>query len=495
MKKTIVTVAVIVVALITIILIRALVISPSRHRIIHKPAEKVECPMVAQHLSEAIRFRTVSLPGGTDKSGGELLRFHGFLEKAFPKVHAELKKEVIGGHSLLYEWKGRGEGKRPILLMGHLDVVPVEQGNAKTWVHAPFSGVIADGFVWGRGALDDKGSVISILQAVEILLGRGFKPDRTIFFAFGHDEEIGGEKGAKKIARYLKERKIRLEYVLDEGSNINVDLVSQIKAPIAFISIAEKGYLSVELSTEGEEGHSSTPPRMTAAGVIARAVARLQDRQFNERLTEVPLSMFRHLAAEMPFGNRIMLNNLWLFGGLLKKNLSGSPVDAAMLHTTIAPTMLSGSLKDNVLPARSTAVVNLRIIPGESMAGTIDHIKKAIDDPRVAIRILDGASEPSGVSSIDSEGYAALQNAIWATFPGVVTVPCLMTATTDSRHYGAISDDIYRFAPYWMKPGDGKRIHGVNERITVANLQQCVNFYINFIAGTAAGAGKAPAVR
>ena len=480
MKKAVAAVLVLFVALLCVVLVRAALFTSKQVKVEPAAPFAIDVTKVVKNFSEAVTFKTVSYqdPAKFDKK--EFLSFHGFLEKAYPRVHASLKKEVVNKYSLLYTWKGTDEKLKPIILMGHFDVVPIEPGTEKSWTRPPFSGVVADGYIWGRGTLDNKVSVLGSLEAVEYLLSKGYRSARTVYLAFGHDEEIGGREGAKKITALLESRGVKAEYVIDEGSIVE-GVIKGVDAPVALVTIAEKGYLSVEFSVESEGGHSSMPPKQTAAGIICAAMSTLEKNQFPERLSDVPRTFFEYLGPEMPFGNRVALANLWLFSGLLKSQLSKSPPMAAALHTTIAPTMLQGSVKENLLPIRATAVVNFRILPGDTIKSVLAHCEKVIDDPRVRMKTLGWADDPSPVSDINSTSYLNLQKTIRQMFPTVVVTPFLGLGATDARHYTGVSENIFRFCPVWYKGDDIKRAHGTNERIAVSNYENVVKFFIQLV--------------
>ncbi len=267
-----------------------------------------------------------------------------------------------------------------------MDVVPVEPGSAGAWQHPPFSGAIADGFVWGRGTLDDKVSVLATLEAIELLLADGFTPERTIYLAFGHDEEIDGRHGAAAIAAVLAERGVRLGFTLDEGGIIAHDIVPGVAPPVALIGVAEKGYLSLKLSVEAEDcGHSSMPPRTTVIGRLAGAIHRLESNPMAANLAPSMIDMFDQLADEMPFMLGLAVSNRWLFAPLVESRLSESPSSDAAIRTTTAVTMFNAGVKANVLPCAAEAVVNFRILSSDSVASVTEHVRQVIDDPVIEI--------------------------------------------------------------------------------------------------------------
>jgi carboxypeptidase PM20D1 len=436
---------------------------------------------VLRRLSEAIRYRTITSQILTEPASGEFQRFHAFLAKSFPRVHESLAKETIADHSLLYRWQGEDGRLLPILLMAHMDVVPVDAASESAWQHPPFSGEIAQGFIWGRGTMDDKGSVMAILESVETLLAQGFQPQRTVYLAFGHDEEVGGNNGAARIAAALRSRAVELEFLLDEGLNIVSGVVAGIAAPVALIGIAEKGYVTVRLTTETTGGHSSIPPTNTAIGIISRALHRLEAASFPSRLTVPTRQMLDFLGPEMAWPKKIALANLWLFDPLVRKQLAASPLTNAAIRTTLAPTILNAGIQENVLPTAANAVVNLRLLTGESVAGAIEHVAKAIDDRQIKITPLPVRMEPSPVSNIEAPSFKLLHRTIRQTAPETIVAPSLLVAATDSRHYAGLTRNLYRFLPITVTPEDAARYHGINERISIQDYERCVRFYTQLI--------------
>jgi len=434
----------------------------------------------AEHLAAAVRFRTVSRLDGLPAEPAEMLGLLRYLERTYPRVHAALSREVVGGFSLLYTWRGGDPSLAPILLLSHLDVVPVEPAS---WTVPPFSGRIAGGWIWGRGTLDDKLGVVGALEAVELLLERGWRPRRTVLLAFGHDEEVGGHRGAAAIAELLRGRGTRPELVLDEGGIVGERLVSGVRAPVALIGTAEKGYLSLELRVRGHGGHSSMPPAHTAIGILAAALARLEARPMPARITGGTADSFTFLAHEMPFGARVLLGNLWLFEPLVRRSFEDTPEGNARVRTTTAITMAQGGVKDNVLPSAARAVVNFRILPGDSIAGVEAHVRQAVADRRVEISRYPGiANEPSAESPTTGAGFELLARTAREALPGVVVAPYLLPGATDSRHYAATLGCLpYRFVPMRLAAADLARIHGADERLGVANFAEIVRFYAQLL--------------
>jgi carboxypeptidase PM20D1 len=430
----------------------------------------------AERLAQAIRFATVSPEDGGERDREAFLELGAFLEQVFPLTHRALEREVIGDLSLLYTWRGADPTLKPILLSAHLDVVPVPAESEPHWSHPPFDGRIADGFIWGRGALDDKSAVLGILEAVERLLADGFRPGRTIHLAFGHDEERGGDEGAAIIARLLRARGVRLQYVLDEGLVIGNGLVPGVPRPTAMIGVAEKGRVVLELLARGPRGHASMPPSRSAIGALARAVERLESNPMPASLRSPMRELFQCLAPEMEMLRRIAFSNLDVFGSFVTRELGRSARTNATIRTTMALTITSAGTKANVLPGEARAVVDARILPGDTVADVVAHVRLVLDDPAIEIRVSD-AHEPSPVAPIEGPGFRTLAGALREVFPEALVVPGLLVAGTDSKHYVPLSEAVYRFRPFPMAPDDLARFHGVDERIGVEDYARFITFY------------------
>lgn len=447
-----------------------------------------------ERLAQALRFRTVSYDDPAREDPTQLVALREFLASSFPRVHETLRRELVGEHSLLFTWRGRHPERPPVLLMGHQDVVPVEDPRA--WKQPPFDGTIAEGFVWGRGALDDKQAVLGILEACETLLGEGFTPERTVYLAFGHDEETTGRRGARRIAQLLASRRVRLAFVLDEGGFYTERFLPGLTVPAALIGTAEKGFLSLELLAPGEPGHSSRPPAQMAIGVLARALERLQSHPFPARIDGATRDMLAALAPHLPFGRRLVLANLWLFRPLVTRGLTADPSSAALVRTSTALTVVEAGEKDNVLPGKARAVVNFRILPGESVASTIARARQIVDDPRVQIEPLrlpgapgeplqPRAVEPPPTSRVGSPGWQVVERATREAWPGqpVAVAPWLLTGGTDARWFTPLADDVYRFTGFTLKPEDVTRPHGVDERIAVGDYRRVIEVYYRVLRG------------
>lgn len=435
----------------------------------------------AQILSQAVQIPTIA---NNANSKDSFNRWLAFIKESFADIYSILHVETINERSLLLTWQGQDPSLSPVLLTAHFDVVPIEEESEKSWKYPPFSGQIAENYIWGRGALDDKSAVVSILLAISALGKEGFRPQRTFYFAFGADEEIGGHGGAAKIVEVLQERQVKPEFIVDEGLFITEGILKGVTSPVALVGIAEKGYLNLELSVERPGGHSSRPPYETAIGILSRAVARLAEHPMNAQLTLPVEEMFKFLGPEMPVIPRLALANRWLFDPLLKLQLASSETTNALIRTTGAPTILKSGIAENVLPAKATAIFNFRLLPGDSADSVITHAKKVIDDERIKINVLGEVAEASAVTPVTQASFMILHRTIKEVFPNVLVAPSLLIATTDSQHYSKLSKNIYRFRPFWLNQEDLARFHGVNERISVENFQQSIKFFYQLIRNT-----------
>jgi carboxypeptidase PM20D1 len=415
------------------------------------------------------------------------LGLHRLFQTLYPQVHDKLKKELVNDYSLLYTWEGKDPSLKPIMLTSHLDVVPADESPEGGWTYPPFSGKVADGYVWGRGTLDIKSGVIGVLEAVEYLLKQGFQPERTVYLGFGHDEEIGGEHGAKAIAELLHSRGVELGSLLDEGGSVIDGFLPGVEKPVAVIGISEKGYVSLKLSVEMEGGHSSMPPTETAIGVLSRAVASLELNPMPPHL-EVVEFLMSYLGSALPFVQRMLFANTWLFGGILKKKLSEAHMLNATIRTTTAPTIFNAGMKDNVLPAKAEAVVNFRILPGDNLREVYEMVLERINDERVKVspylgETLDGESgwDPSPVADTESPYFLRLARLTKEAFPTALVAPYLVLGGTDARHYGLITQNALRFTPILMSKEDVGSVHGVNEKLSLEECSRMVGFYIAYI--------------
>ena len=429
------------------------------------------------NLSEAVQIPTINYTDTSKIDYTKLLDFHEFLKEKYPLVHQNLSLQKISEYSLLYKWQGQDNSAKPFMLIAHQDVVPIE--DESLWDYPPFSGKIANGFIYGRGSLDDKLSILGALEAVEQLLKEGYQPQKTLYLGFGHDEETLGS-GAKSTADYLKSQNIQLEFLLDEGSVTTDGIFPGLDSPVALLGITEKGFANVEIIAKGQGGHSSMPPKKTAVGVLSKIIYNLQQNPMPQKMEGATGKMFDYIGPELSFFQRLVFANRWLTAGILKRELSKSPTTDATTRTTTAPTMLQGSIKENVLASKARGVVNFRILPGETDKDIIQHIKKHSDGEDIEINVLQ-YRPASPVSNADSKAFKAIKTSVQQICQDCIIAPSLVIAATDASKYADVADDIYRYLPVQLKSEDLKRIHGSNERISKENYALCIQFYYQLI--------------
>lgn len=450
-----------------------------------QPRLAVDEQAAAQRLATAIRFQTISNFLNPEQNADAFRALHAHLEASFPAFHKAASRELVGGLGLLYTWEGSDRNLAPVALLAHQDVVLVAPGTEKDWQVPPFEGAVRDGFIWGRGAWDDKGNLFAMLEAAELLAASGFAPKRTIYFAFGQDEEVGGRRGAKATAELLKSRGVKLDFVLDEGLLITDGILKGLNQRAALIGVSEKGYATLTLTATATPGHSSLPPRDTAIGMLSAALARLEDQRMPAGIRGISAEMFATLAPEMSLPNRIVLSNLWLLKPLLQRELEKSPGTEASIRTTTAITIFNAGNQENVLPGRADATVNFRIVPGDTRQSVADHVRKVVANDRITITPGPNDADPLPVSPTNSAAYRTLNTTIREIFPDVVVAPGLMVAATDSRHFTGLSDNIFRFSPVIARSDDLSRFHGTNERISVDNYADMIRFYRRLMQNSA----------
>ncbi|MEM1391076.1 MAG: M20 family peptidase [Pseudomonadota bacterium] len=442
---------------------------------------------VAEHLGEAIQFETITYAPGDPRPGqeGPWLAMQDWMEETYPTFHSVAAKETIpGGYSLLYTWQGSDRSLEPVLLMAHQDVVPVNEGTEGDWVAPPYSGALVDGYVYGRGAIDVKGSMVALFEALEALALDGFEPKRTVLLMLGHDEEVSGS-GAGAGVELLRSRGMVPALVLDEGF-MAVESNPLTGDTLAFIGVAEKGYLTVEITANAEGGHSSMPARESATIRLSRALLALEENQLPSNLSAEPIkTLFESAAPDMPFVQRMAFANQWLLGSAIEGAASESPALNAMIRTTTAPTMLIGSPKENVLAQRATAIVNFRIHPNNTEDDIIAHVERVTADIE-GLSVKRGVSGVRGagaspISPMDNRAYAVLYAIAKDSSGGASVAPGLVLGATDSRYANAITDNVYRFMPAVMTLDEIAGIHGTNERISVENLERMTRGFAQIV--------------
>uniref|UniRef100_A0A8D0AJ96 Peptidase M20 domain containing 1, tandem duplicate 1 n=1 Tax=Sander lucioperca TaxID=283035 RepID=A0A8D0AJ96_SANLU len=427
------------------------------------------------NFKEAIRIPTVSF-SEKESNTTALREFDRLLRKAFPTVFSSslVRHELVANYSHLFSVQGSQPDLVPYLLLAHIDVVPASESDG--WEAPPFSAKEIDGFIYGRGTIDDKSPLMGILQALEYLLIKGYAPRRGFYIGLGHDEEVSGYKGAMNIVRVLKQRSVQLSFVLDEGLAVLDGVISGLEGPAALIGISEKGSATVKLSVSMLPGHSSMPPSESKLHF-------LQIEMMNFQFFGLYPSLWLLLLC-LQFGlpMKFIMSNLWLFAPLLGRVLERKPDTNAFVRTTTAVTMFNAGVKVNIIPALAEAYVNLRIHSAQSLQEVLDLIQSTVGDQRVKIELVNGF-DPLPVSSADEKsfGFQIIKKTVLDIFPTVTVAPGICIGNTDSRHFKDLTNDIYRFAPVWFKPGDAQRFHGINERISKKNYEELIEFYFSLI--------------
>ena len=429
-----------------------------------------------ERLAEAIKLPTLSDENKIDTATFRLLDT--LIIKNYPLVDSFLEKERVNGFSYIFKWPGQNARLSPILLIAHTDVVGVEN-DGKGWAVPPFDGTIKGGYLWGRGSLDDKLSVLGILEAIESLLVVDYAPQRTVYLAFGHDEEVGGDKGAIAMANIFKRRNIDFEFVLDEGGLIVENALPGCEPPVALIGLSEKGYATFELTANVESGgHSSMPSKESAINILSESIIKLRDNPSPAKIEGPVKAMFEHVGPEMNFFNKIIFANLNWTDNLIVDQMSNSGATNAMLRTTLAPTIIDGGFQENVIPEKASVQINSRILPGESIASTLNFIQSIVDE-RIEVKLAENShsNEPPPISGMDQFGFSVLQTTVREIYPDVIVAPSLIVATTDARHYTEVSKNIYRFLPVKIKREEVGGIHGTDEKIKIEEYKNTIRFY------------------
>jgi len=443
--------------------------------------ERSQIPLGAtDRMVEAIGIRTVSFENTSDFDSTQFRLFNQFLYDNYPSVFSQLEHRTFNEFSHLLKWKGLDQSLEPVVLMAHLDVVPI--ASPRKWSVHPFTEGVKEGIIYGRGTIDDKTSLISLLEATEQLIIEGHRPNRTIYFSFGHDEEIGGTRGAIPIAQYLQEQGVKAAFVMDEGMAITEDLIPGFDGSLAFIGIAEKGYTSVKLQVDMAGGHSSQPESESAIDVLATAIANAKRNPLPLHMTEAMQGFINQVGPAMDFKTKFFFANADIFKPLLLDQYQkASSAGNATVRTTTSPTIFESGIKDNIIPTHAEAVINFRIIPGETSYDVMDHLEQVINDERVRLEIHGVRGEPSPISPIDNRAYALINTTIKEIFPDMMTSSNLVLGGTDSRHFTGVSPNIYRFAPYRITPDNLSCFHGIDERIPVSEYEDAIRFYRRLI--------------
>ena len=462
--------------LIAVIIIRTLNFKPKAQPLVSNEEIDFNKDKAVESLRELVRCKTVSYRDSSLEDNAEFEKLISLLPKLYPNVFKTCSFDILEDRALLFKWKGKNNGE-PAVLMAHYDVVPV---NEELWDKPPFDAILEDGVIWGRGTLDTKVTFNGVLFSAETLIADGFVPENDIYFAFSGGEEING-KGASNIVDYLEQNGIVPAMVVDEGGGVVENVFPGVSEPCALIGIAEKGMLNVEYTCKSGGGHASAPKPHTPVGILSKACCDMENNPFKAHLTKPVAEMFDTLGRHSNFLYRMIFANLWAFKGILDMicKKSGGELNALM-RTTVAFTQMSGSQAANVIPPKATMLSNLRLNPMDTMDTALEYIKKTVNNPDIEITAVDGMN-PSRISRTDCEGWEKVASAVASTWKGSIVSPYLMVQCSDSRHYGRISDKVYRFSAMDLTSEERATIHGNNERIRVDALHRAVEFYIRLI--------------
>jgi carboxypeptidase PM20D1 len=469
--------AVPVVVLFTFILVRAVRFTPSQS-LQNSEDEfadfKVES--AGRHLSQMIQKQTVSSRNEDEIDHSAFDAFTALLPELYPEAHRVLTKELVNQHALLYRWEGRTKEK-PVVLMAHYDVVSADESG---WKHPPFAGQIEDGIIWGRGALDTKVTLASILEAAESLIKEGFTPARDIYMSFSNNEETAGDS-TPAIVTLFEKRGIDPFFVLDEGGAVVTKVFSGVTTPVALVGVAEKGITDVEIVVKSAGGHASSPPKDTATVQLSRIIVSLSKHPFRARFPQPTIEMLKILGRHTPFIYRIIFANLWLFKPLLLVVFANAGGEMnAIVRTTVAVTKLEGSRGANVLASQAKATANVRIAVGENAESVVNRILRITRKTGAQVTAI-YSMEPSPVSKTTGAAYELLSSVIHKTFPETIISPYVMLGGSDSRHFARISSFVYRFSPMELTKAERESMHAANEAIPVKKLDTCISFYIRLI--------------
>ena len=469
--------AAILVAIITIVIIRTLLFTPKKSTIIPQTNEEIfDGDKAVSNLQELIKCKTISYRDSSLEDDAEFEKLINVLPKLYPNFIKKCSLTKFGGRGLLFKWEGKSH-EAPSVMMAHYDVVPV---NEAEWERDPFDPVIINGEMWGRGTVDTKITFNGALTAAEQLISEGYIPENDVYFAFSGSEEVNGE-GAPQIVDYFEKNNINLALVVDEGGAVVEGVFPGVKNPCALVGIAEKGMINVKYVNKSRGGHASSPKPHTPVGILSRACTKVESHPFKMKISEPAKILFDSLGRHTSFPLRMLFANLWLFKPALNlfTKLTGGEINA-ILRTTCAFTQMKGSSAENVIPPEASMVSNMRLIPGDTIDSAIAYLKKTINDDSVEISVINGMN-PSRVSKVDCEAYDKVAKSIVSTWKGSIVVPYLMVACSDSRHYGRISDKVYRFSAADFSNEERAGIHGNNERIRIDVVKRAVEFYLRLL--------------
>ena len=464
------------VAFLAVILVRAALFQPKQQPAISQEAVEFDRQAAIDALGQLIRCKTVSYSDHSLEDDAEFEKMIALLPGLYPHVFRVCSFDRMPDRGLLFRWPGKSTGD-PAVMMAHYDVVPV---NEESWTKPPFEAIIADGCMWGRGTLDTKATFNGVLSAANTLIGTGFQPEHDVYFAFSGGEEVNGP-GAAHIVDWFAEKGIEPAMVVDEGGAVVENVFPGVKAPCGLIGIAEKGMMNAQFKTVSAGGHASAPKPHTPVGVLSRACTRLESHPFKAHITKPVAEMFDTLGRHSTFLYRLIFANMWCFGWVidLLGRLSGGEMNA-LVRTTVAFTQMEGSSARNVIPPEARMVANMRLNPEESVASALDYLRKTVGDETVEVSALE-SFEPSRISRTDCEGWDKVAATVAETWPGCIVSPYLMVQCSDSRHYGKISDKVYRFSAMDLTSAERATIHGNDEKIRLECIGKAVEFYIRLM--------------
>ena len=461
---------------IAVILIRTAMFKPVPTEKSTEDTIELDHDKIISDMQDMIRCKTVSNRDESLVNRAEFEKFRELLKERFPLIHEKCTLEKIGKTGLLYHLPGKSS-KKPSVCMAHYDVVPIEEDG---WTKPAFDGLIEDGFLWGRGTLDTKGTLCGVMEALEQLLGDGYVPENDLYLSFSGEEEVDGES-CREIVKYLEAQGVTPAIVVDEGGAVVDNVFPGVPGQCAVVGIAEKGNVSMDLSMDSQGGHSSTPPPHTILGQLSKAVTRIEAKPFRRQLTKPVALMFDTLGRHSSFVFRMVFANLWLFLPVVDIWAKSTGGDMnALLRTTVAVTRMEGSKAYNVLPPKASFGINSRLLGEDTIESAVDYLKKVAANDKIEVSVVDG-SNPSVCSVTDCEGWNKLNLAIRQTWTDAIVSPYLMMAASDSRHYGRISDKVYRFSAMYMSKEQRGLIHGNNERVPLETLVRCAEFYVRLL--------------
>ena len=476
-KRIFITFGVLLIGLIAVLLFNTFRFNPASES--SKPSVAInKYDSAALHLSQALQIKTVSFGDTLPIDTAEFIKFRTFMETTYPLMHQKLEKKSFNLFSYVFTWKGKDTTLAPYVLMAHTDVVPVEAIAESKWSYPSFSGTIDKDTIWGRGAVDDKGSAIAIMEAVELSLQENIQPNRTIYLCFGHDEEISGKRGAAIFSKWFDSSNIKPALVLDEGGMVDTEKFKATGRPVAVVGTGEKGYTNIDLTVEIPGGHSSTPMKETAIDILNKAIVKVRAKQMPALIAPPVQDLLNRTSAGESFFTKMVMANMWLFKGSVIKKMEASNQTNAMVHTTLVPTIVKAGIKDNVIPSIAKATFNSRILPGQTSDDVVAFVKKAINDERVIVKKQTiSLFEASATTSADHPTFKKIEGLTQQVLPNVLVSPYLVVGATDSRYFRPFSESVLNFSPMQ----DVKGFHGIDERLGKEDLNRMITFYKLFI--------------